>query len=176
MSTPEERRWVGRLQGQVIFAIAFLALSLLLLSQIGSQTTWAARTAFFAQPRFWPAVALGGMVLFGALHFWHLPRRSIRRTDVIEAKIWAQPLEYALWFMGYVLLVPIIGYLPVTMAFVPAMMWRMGYRRPLFLAIGVLFGVTVVVVFKTFLQVRIPGGILYEHLPGALRAFFIVNF
>ncbi|MFD1509632.1 tripartite tricarboxylate transporter TctB family protein [Lacimonas salitolerans] len=176
MSTPEERRWVGRLQGQVIFAIAFLVLSLLLLSQIGTQTTWAARTAFFAQPRFWPAVALGGMVLFGALHFWRLPRRRIRRTDVTEAKIWAQPLEYALWFMGYVMLVPVLGYLPVTMAFVPAMMWRMGYRRPWFLWLGVAFGVAVVMVFKTFLQVRIPGGMIYEYLPGALRAFFIVNF
>jgi hypothetical protein len=176
MSTPEERRWTGRLQGQVIFAIAFLAFSMLLLSLIGEQTKWAKRTAFFAQPRFWPAVGLGGMVLFGALHFWRLPRRRIRRTDVIEAKVWAQPLEYALWFMGYVLLVPIIGYLPVTMAFVPAMIWRMGYRSKTLLWIGVGFGAAVVVIFKSFLQVKIPGSLLYEYLPGGIRSFFILNF
>ncbi len=176
MSTPEERRWVGRLQGQVIFAIAFVVLSLLLLSQIGDQTKWVKRTAFFAQPRFWPAVGLGGMVVFGALHFWRLPRRRVRRTDVIEARIWAQPLEYALWFMAYVLLVPVIGYLPVTMAFVPAMVWRMGYRTKKLLWAGAAFGAIVVVVFKAFLQVKIPGAMLYEYLPGALRSFFILNF
>lgn len=176
MSTPEERRWVGRLQGQVIFAIAFVVFSLLLLSQIGDQTKWVKRTAFFAQPRFWPAVGLGGMVVFGALHFWRLPRRRVRRTDVIEARIWAQPLEYALWFMAYVLLVPVIGYLPVTMAFVPAMVWRMGYRSKKLLWTGAIFGAIVVVVFKAFLQVKIPGAMLYEYLPGALRSFFILNF
>ncbi len=176
MSTPEERRFVGRLQGQVIFAIGFVVLSALLLSQIGEQTRWAKGTAFFAQPRFWPAVGLGGMVLFGALHFWRLPRRRVRRTDVIEARIWAQPLEYALWFMGYVLLVPIIGYLPVTMAFVPALIWRMGYRSKRLLWAGVVFAVLVVVLFKSVLQVKIPGAALYEYLPGALRSFFILNF
>lgn len=176
MSTPEERRWIGRLQGQVIFAIAFVVFSALLLSQIGTQTKWARGTAFFAQPRFWPAVGLGGMVLFGALHFWRLPRHRIRRTDVIEARIWAQPVEYALWFMGYVLLVPVIGYLPVTMAFVPAMIWRMGYRSKTLLWAGIAFGAAVVVVFKSFLQVKIPGAMLYDYLPGALRSFFILHF
>lgn len=176
MSTPEERRWIGRLQGQVIFAIAFLIISALLLSQIGDQTKWVKRTAFFAQPRFWPAIGLGGMVLFSALHFWRLPRHRVRRTDVIEAKQWGQAVEYAVWFMLYVLLVPVIGYLPVTVLFVPALTWRLGYRSKPLLWSGAVFGVVVVVFFKSFLQVKIPGSLLYEYLPGAVRSFFILHF
>lgn len=176
MSQDELSRQIGRRSGQVIFAIAFLALSALLLSQIGDQTKWVKKTKFFAQPRFWPAVGLGGMVLFGALHLWRLPRRRIDRFDRNEVMIWAQVLEYALWFMGYVMLVPLVGYLPVTVVFMPLMVWRMGYsdRRLLWISAGL--GVFIVLLFKSFLNVKIPGAALYEYLPGAMRGFFILNF
>ena len=41
---------------------------------------------------------------------------------------------------------------------------------------AVLFGLATVVVFKSFLSVKIPGGMIYEYLPGAIRTFFILNF
>lgn len=76
--------------------------------------------------------------------------------------------------MGYVLLVPIVGYLPVTLVFVPLLTWRMGYRSPRMLWISVAFAVVVVLVFKGLLSVRIPGALLYEYLPGPLRSFAIL--
>ncbi len=85
-------------------------------------------------------------------------------------------LEWAAWFLVYVWLVPIIGYLPMTLIFAPVLTWRMGYRTRLVLWSSVAFGFLVVVVFKSLLQVKIPGGALYEILPGALRNFFILNF
>ena len=45
------------------------------------------------------------------------------------------------------------------------MMWSAG-----------VFAVLVVLIFKSFLQVKIPGAAIYEYLPGALRSFFILNF
>ncbi|WP_073248834.1 tripartite tricarboxylate transporter TctB family protein [Shimia gijangensis] len=176
MSSLEEKRFKGPLRGQLLFAIVFLVAALLLLSQLGDQTKWVKRTKFFAQPRFWPAVSIIGMVLFGGLHLWKLPRRKFDRADFVEWRVWLFTIEWVLWFLIYVILVPIIGYLPVTMVFMPILMWRMGYRSKKMLWISVFFGVAVVILFKALLDVKIPGGATYEYLPGALRSFFILNF
>ena len=149
-------------------------MAVILLTQIGQQTRWIGKTKLVAQPRFWPAVGLGLMAVAGGLHLWKLPWRHITRYDRWEARKWASVLEYALWFMVYVLLVPILGYLPVTLVFVPALIWRMGYRSRFMLGVGVIFAVAVVVLFKSFLGVKIPGGAVYEYLPGGLRSFFIL--
>jgi hypothetical protein len=147
----------------------------LLLSQTPSQTRWVAKTEFFAQPRFWPAAGLIAMVVFGALHLYRLPWRRFRRADWIEARKWATALEFAAWFMGYVFAVPVIGYLPSTLVFVPLLARRLGYRSRKMMLASILFAIVTVVVFKSFLAVKIPGGMLYEYLPGAIRNFFILN-
>lgn len=168
-----ERGW--RKRGQIVFAALFFGFGAVLLALIGQQTTWAEGETLFAQPRFWPAVGLGGMVLFGGLHLWQLPRRRPERSDWGEAQVWVTVFEFAGWFLAYVVLVPILGYLPVTLIFAPALAWRMGYRTPPMLGIAAGFGVAVVIVFKSLLNVRIPGGAIYEFLPAAIRNFAIVN-
>jgi len=172
----EERGFKGPIRGQILFAVVFLAASLWLLSQLGAETKWVKRTKFFAQPRFWPAVAIGGMVLFGGLHLWKLPRRRVVKADFVEWKIWLFGIEWVLWFLAYVWIVPILGYLPTTLIFVPAMAWRIGYREGKWIGISVAFAIAVVLLFKTFLQVKIPGGAIYDYLPGGLRSFFLLNF
>lgn len=174
MTTERERRFVGPRRGQLIFALVFLSLSVLLLALIGEQTAWVKKTKLFAQPRFWPAVSLGGMVLLGGLHLYQLPWRRVSRYDLWEARQWGRSLEYGLWFMGYVLLVPIIGYLPITLVFVPLLARRMGYRSPLMMWLSIGFALVVVVLFKGLLSVKIPGALIYEYLPGSLRSFFIL--
>ncbi len=37
-------------------------------------------------------------------------------------------------------------------------------------------GFSIVVIFKSFLEVKIPGGAIYELFPNAMRSFFILNF
>ena len=175
MSRERERRFVGPRRGQIVFALGFLAVAILLLAQIGDQTAWANKTKFAAQPRLWPAVGLGLMAAMAALHLYRLPWRQITRFDRVEARKWLTVMEFPLWFMAYVMLVPILGYLPVTLVFVPALAWRMGYRSRKMLWISAGFAVPVVVVFKSFLSVKIPGGAIYEYLPGALRSFAILN-
>ena len=174
MATERERRFAGPRRGQLVFALGFVVLSLLLLVQIGDQTIWAAKAEFFAQPRFWPAVGLGGMVAMGALHLYRLPWRRFTVNDRVELRRWAAVLEYALWFMAYVLLVPVLGYLPVTLVFVPLLSWRMGYRSPQMMMISAGFAVFIVLFFKGVLAVRIPGAVLYEYLPDAWRSFAIL--
>lgn len=176
MTTEQERRFVGPRRGQLIFALVFLGLSVLLLALIGEQTTWVKKARLFAQPRFWPAVSLGGMVLLGGLHLYHLPWRRASRYDLWEARQWGRSLEYAFWFMGYVFFVPLIGYLPVTLVFVPLLARRMGYRSRFMMGICLGFAAVVVILFKGLLSVKIPGAMLYEYLPGGLRNFFILYF
>ncbi|MFY0309023.1 tripartite tricarboxylate transporter TctB family protein [Leisingera sp. D0M16] len=174
MPSERERRFVGPRRGQLAFALILVGAALLLLVLITEQTAWVNKTKLFAQPRFWPAVAIGGMVLLGGLHLYKLPWRRVSRYDLWEVKRWGQVFEFAGWFMGYVLLVPIIGYLPVTLVFVPLLSWRMGYRSPFMLWTSAVFAVAVVVLFKALLSVKIPGAMLYEYLPGSLRSFFIL--
>lgn len=172
----EERRFPAPLRGQLFFAIVFLVFSAVLLSQIGEQTKWVKKTSFAAQPRFWPMIGLLLMVGCTALHVWRLPRHRFVPADWVEAKKWLSIVEYGVWFFGYVLIVPIIGYLFATLIFMPALVFRLGYRRKSMYLWSVLFGFGTVVLFKSFLSVKIPGGLLYEYFPGAMRNFFILNF
>jgi hypothetical protein len=175
MPTERERRFVGPRRGQLVFALGFLAVSIVLLALIGNQTAWVEKSKLFAQPRFWPAIGLGGMVLLGAGHLSSLPWRHVTRYDLAEVRRWGSVLEYAGWFMIYVFAVPYIGYLPATVIFVPLLSWRMGYHSRGMMLASVVFAVAVVVLFKSALSVKIPGGAIYEYLPDGLRSFFILN-
>lgn len=164
----------GPKRGQLPFTVGFLAVSALLAALLWDQTVWKDGKDLFSQARFWPAVGVFGMVAFTAAHLWHLPRRRFAHTDRVEAQNWLRVLEFVGWFLAYVWLVPLIGYLPVTLAFSAALTWRMGYRTRRMLWISLAFGLAVVILFKGVLQVKIPGAALYEVLPGALRNFFIL--
>ena len=163
-------------RGQVLFAVGFVVFSAMLLSQIGEQTRWAERTLLVAQPRFWPAVGLCGMVLFGVLHWVSLSHRFPIREDGREALRWLLALEWVGWFLVYVTLVPLVGYLPITILFAICLALRIGYRGWRWIGIAAGFGLAVVLLFKTFMGVKIPGAALYEYFPPALRNVFILYF
>ena len=161
--------------GNLPFAIAFVVVALVLLSQLGSETKFSAKGNLFAQPRFWPGVSVLGMVLFGTAHLamvWRKKAEGHRR----EALIWLRAAEYVVWFMAYVLAVPAIGYLGATILFTALLALRQGYRKARQVGTAIAIGIAVVLIFKTGLAVKIPGGAIYEYLPGGLRNFMIVNF
>ena len=162
-----------RRPGDLVFAVVFLMFALFLLSQLGEEVKWTKRTRLFAQPAFWPTIGILGMVLFGALHCLSSlmsPRIDGRWKEV---GFWVRSLEFLAWFMAYVAAVPVVGYLPATLAFMAALALRLGYRGRVMIGAALLSGVVIVVVFKSFLQVKVPGGALYEALPDGLRAFML---
>lgn len=139
----------------------------------------------WAESLFWAVVAVGFALWVGPLHAvpYVALIATVRLTwlfthwvDRREVKVWLSVFEWAGWFLAYVLLVPLIGYLPITLIFSLLLTWRLGYRSRLMMWCSVVFAISVVVLFKSFLQVKIPGSALYEYLPGALRSFFILNF
>lgn len=175
MSIDTELQAKTRSTGQVVFVVGALVFSVVLLSQITSQTVWIENSkSFAAQPRFWPGVALALMVMGFGLQLWWLRRRRPNAQDWVEARRWLEPLEYVLWFMGYVFAVPVIGFLPMSVIFACGLTWRLGYRGGIYQGIAASFAIATVILFKGLLGVKIPGALIYDALPGALRTFFIL--
>jgi len=163
-----------RRPGDIVFAVLFLAFALFLLWKLPGETVWAKRTNWYAQPRFWPAVAVGGMVVFAGLHFIGslCSKRIPGRWR--EVAFWLQSVEYVLYFLAYVVLVPKVGYLPATLLFSIFLTFRVGEATRVNLAAAVGFSVAVVVIFRALLQVKIPAGHIYEALPDGIRAFALL--
>lgn len=161
----------------VWFGVCTFLVAVFLASQLGSQTKFFEGMPLEKQPGLWAAIGIVGMLIFGffqMLQFW-FHRNGLQAPGFVgEVLIWARAGEYVLWFMIYVWLVPLVGYLPTTLGFLLLMSWRLGYRKTKHLASAILAGVLIVVVFKSFLQVKIPGGALYEFLPDAMRSFAIL--
>ena len=160
-----------RRPGDLVFAVVFLAATTFLLTRVGSETTWVDGTGWFAQPRFWPAVSIIGMVVFGALHALSSvmsPRIPGRWQEV---GFWLLSFEFVLYFLIYVVLVPEIGYLPATILFTLFLSLRAGFRSTRMLLTAAAFGIAVAIIFRAFLQVKIPAGRIYEALPDGIRAF-----
>ena len=165
-----------RRPGDLVFAWFALIVSVFLLSQIADQTTWRNGGKLFAQPRFGPAVSLGGMAIFAALHLIGsaMSARILGRWQ--EVWLWFTSLEYAGWFIAYAAIVPFAGYLPTTLVFAVLLTLRVGYRQvPAILAAAV-SAVVIVLLFKTFLQVKLPAGRIYDALPDGLRQIMLTYF
>lgn len=165
-----------RRPGDIVFAWAALLVSVFLLTQIVDQTTWRPGSRLFAQPRFWPAVSVGGMALFAAFHLIGsaLSERIPGRWS--EVGLWLRSLEYAAWFIAYALVVPHVGYLLSTVAFAVALAVRAGYRSALTLLSSAVAAVVIAVLFKTLLRVNLPSGRLYDGLPDGLRQIMLTYF
>ena len=166
--------------GDTFFAFVLALTAFLLLSQIGEQTKWIKGLDLLQQPRFWPALCLIGMSIFAT---GYLATSMIERNrqglypffPTEELLNWVRPVEYVAYFMLYVFAVPFLGYLPATILLCPLLCLRAGYRDGKILLLSVIVAVVIVVVFKTMLQVKIPGGQAYDLLPAAMRNFMIIN-
>ncbi|MCP4790376.1 MAG: tripartite tricarboxylate transporter TctB family protein [Gammaproteobacteria bacterium] len=165
--------------GDLAFAIILVLLSCFLMLSIPEETKWFNGLALLKQPRFWPSMAIVGLSFFAlayATAVWRRVRREQAsiRDEVEELIAWARPLEYVAYFLAYVFMVPVMGYLFATLTYFVLMTFRAGYRSKQMYAIAVLVALVVVVLFKSILQVKIGPGMWYEMLPSDWANFFIV--
>lgn len=167
---------LGRKPGALLFAALLVMFSAALLAMIGWQTTWIEGIGLAAQPRLWPAISLGGMVLFGLVHWARM--RNVPRSPGRwqEAALWLRSLEFVGWYVAYVLLIPVIGYLLSTVLFCILLVLRLGYRSRFAILSALGFALFVVLTFKTAFNVKIPGGAIYEFAPSGLRYILIRYF
>ncbi len=160
-----------RRPGDIVFAIVFLAFAIFLFTQLGDQIKVTKRTKWFAQPGLWPTVAVYGMLFFGALHFLSSLLSPRIPGRWLEVAFWLRSLEFVGYFVVYVWMVPLLGYLPSTLLFTVFLILRCGARNRTSVIAAVLFSVFVVLLFRGFLEVKIPAGQLYDYLPDTIRAF-----
>lgn len=166
-----------RRPGDFFIALLSFLFALFLLASLPFQTTWVAKSKLFAQPAFWPAIGVGGMAIFSGLHMLGAILSDRLPGRMAEVMVWVRSLEYAAWFLAYVALVPVAGYLPATLAFTVLMTLRLGYRGWRWMLTAAVFAFVVVLLFKGFLQVNIPAGAWYGQLPeGPVRNFVMTHF
>lgn len=156
-----------------MFACFCVVASVFLLSQIFDQTVYRDGGKLFAQPRFWPAVSLVLMTAFAAFHLLGSALSERIEGRWREVWLWVCSLEYAGWFMVYAIAVPYTGYLLTTIVFAVLLTLRVGYRSAKMLLAAGGGALVIVLLFKTFLKVNLPSGLIYEQLPSGLRQFML---
>lgn len=163
-------------RAELVYAVASFSVALGLAALWPTQTTWFEGQPAGRQPGLWPLIAIVGMLVFGLgelmASVWR-NRYNSTGSAVAEVLHWVRASEYLVWFLLYVFLVPLGGYLPVTLVFCVTLAWRLGYRGRMLYA-AALAAVVIVVIFKAFLSVRIPGGDLYEIFPQTIRNFLVL--
>ena len=180
-----------RRYGDFPFSLFMLAFVLFLLWQFGAESGWNERDLpqkrvgkILKQPWIGPFICMCLLVpaaLFNVWSSWRTTRRNIRllrpdRTG-FELRQWLRSFEYIAYFIAYTALMPIFGYLLSTVAFAVFLTWRLGYRSWRWLGIGFVSALTVVVMFRTILQIKTPVNIwLYNQLPPAMETFMKIYF
>ncbi len=124
---------------------------------------------------FVPA-ALWNMRAATFVHRWR-QRFLIPTNARYELEQWTGALEFIAYFIIYTLVVPKLGYLVSTLVFGVFLTYRLGYRTRKWLATSVLAGFAIVLVFRTFLQIKTPVNIwLYDQMPLAVKSFMLTYF
>jgi hypothetical protein len=163
-------------RAEIVFAVTSFLVAIVLALLWSAETRWIDGQPWSRQPGLWPLIAVIGMLVFGTGELIACLIRNLRRGGGnvgAELGLWLKAAEYVVWFMVYVLVTPWLGYLPTTMIFTTALAFRLGYRGRI-LWLSPLLGLAIVVAFKSFLAVRIPGGAVYDLLPQALRNFLVI--
>lgn len=167
--------------GDLIFALIILSLAFVFVALIPFETRWYDKLVLVKQPSFWPTLCLLGMSVFSIGYSYKIYRLYQNQQDSIKSEwlevfSWVKPVEYIVYFLIYVYLVPLIGYLISTLLFFSLLTYRVGYRTRKMICISLLTAFSVVVIFKSLLQVKMASGEIYDYLPNSLATFFIVYF
>jgi hypothetical protein len=180
-----------RTRGDLILSIIMLGIALFLLWHFGDEGGWNDRDLpqsrvgkILKQQWVGPLMALAILVPSAVLNVWmsyrwtQKPERRHRpNRTMFEVVQWLRALEFLTYFIIYSYCVPVLGYLLSTLIFALFLTTRLGYRKPRWLAYSAGTAMLIVLVFRTFLQIKTPVNIwLYEQFPPALETFMKVYF
>ncbi len=163
-------------RGQLLVVAVMTLAAAVLWVMFDDQTKWFRRVQWYAQPALWSWMSVVGMTILGTLAgllSWRKPRGYGTASELV---FWLRATEYLAWFMGYTFVVSMIGYSPATLLFTPLLGIRIGWRSPAQIGICLLFGLAVILIFRTWLGVALPSSVLFEYLPALARNFMLTYF
>ena len=195
---PSDKKFTGtdffkfkRQHGDLLVSLCFFLVVLILLYFFNTESGFEDRK--LPQKRFgkilkqgWvtPAIGMFFLTISTSLNLWlsyrnavkskrlHLPNRLGK-----EVMHWAKALEFVAYFMIYTFVIAYLGYLVSTVLLAVALTYRLGYRSLKWISISFVTAVVIVLVFRTFLQIKTPIHVkLYEFLPQAGEAFMKTYF
>ena len=197
VSLPDPRTAVADLfefrrgRGDFVFSAAVFLIVMFLFFQFFSESGWNERDLpqrrvgkILKQPWIGPLICMALLLPSAAINLYaswrqKLKDKRLRVPDrtAYEIEQWARSFEFIAYFICYTAIIPILGYLLSTLMFAVFLTWRLGYRSRRWMIISSCTAFTVVIVFRTILQIKTPVNIwLYNQLPPNLENFMKIYF
>ncbi len=124
---------------------------------------WTVSLAFPETTQMYTHVALIAFIgLSLILIVWSITHAKVPGGEVVNAKVFANPMLTFIMILVYVLLLEKIGFFVCSTVFMLGFMWFMGYRKPLTMVlttVGMLGFIYLLFVYE--LRVSLPSGILF---------------
>jgi len=162
----------------LIVGVAFLLLVPVLTKPGPTTQGW------WTQPAFMPRISLLLIAITAAyLCFQHIHTlRDGSATEHADTSLkneliqWIKPLEYFIYYIGYIWLLDLIGYFLSSLLFILLLTWRVNLRSPRWMLTGFLFAIVLVAAFRWALGIWVPQAELYGLFPRDIRIFLMNNF
>jgi hypothetical protein len=158
----------------LVFAVVSCGLFLLLPWQT---KTGPDNSGWWTQPWLMPAMTLGVLALANleSLRRAFLQARAPTQTEKDDArreiKGWFVPLEYFIYFMGYLFSLKYLGYFLSTALFIQLLLWRVGLRDTKWRMAGLGAALVMTMIFRWGLGIWVPTAELYDVFPDEMRKF-----
>ncbi len=178
-------------RGDLILSLVMLAFVVFLFWNFGEESAWNDRDLsqkrvgkILKQPWIGPFLCMALLLpaaIFNVYQSYRQRQKDTRlhipQRDLYEIGQWARAIEYVAYFIIYTFCVPVLGYLVSTILFTIFLTYRLGYRSRFWITISFLSSFAIVLVFRTFLQIKTPVNIwLYDQLPPLLGTFMKIYF
>ena len=174
--SPQNANRVETLALTAVFTVVTGVLLVLLPVQTSSGPD---SSGWWTQPWTLPAIVLGILFLANvvslAKDIVDLKRTPASETEITEAKSeivgWFKPVEFFVYFLGYLYALAYLGYFLSTALFIQWLLYRSGLRTARWRLAGLLATLALTAVFRWGLGIWVPTAELYDLFPDAARKF-----
>ena len=163
--------------------LAFVSVGLLLLTPVVTSPAPPGQ-GWWTQPAFMPLVSLiifaATSVFLFANHLWSVRKNRVETVDregvLAELWQWVLPVEYFIYYIGYIYLLGLVGYFLSSLIFAIWLAFRVGLRGRRWVWSCFFFVLAMTALFRWGLNIWFPSPELFEIFPPGIRIFLTSNF
>ncbi|MBV7328963.1 tripartite tricarboxylate transporter TctB family protein [Chloroflexi bacterium TSY] len=176
---PSARPGIGIIYGVLLFCGVGFLLLLPVATKAGPKNQ-----GWWTQPAFMPGLSLLVVTIsagYLVIHHIRSKRRTLNRphqSSRLSAELlqWLKPLEFFVYYIGYIWLLGQIGYFLSSLIFIVMLCIRVGLRSTKWMLTALLFAIALIALFRWGLGVWVPPAELYQLFPREMRIFLMNNF